>query len=408
MSTLLEVLGLDNREHSPAQIDQAYRNRTFLALALLPSNPDPLYAVSDAYQVLRNPSHRAKYVELGDKRFFDLSRDIVYIDAVDMLLGSFGVDKLQFLVPDTPALSVLVSCYKEMKGVAEGVLDTSEQCLSIMNRPGWIEGRKKVENMLKSSKGDYSRATCIPQVRELQHLIDDYDGEKGNRMVHDKLVNAFQQTTLGLDWMHVLGAVFYTRGTNQYNKCRKLFNNRSDIQCSLKRVSYTRKYVIEAQKYWKKANKPYDDRVNMFYLACIYSLIAEVHKALDEMINYLFEHEKQSIAKRKDRSVPAKRLADIGTWMTQRDEVFITYDDFLASAITFTAYHIVYVLPKVEKKDLPDVRYYFPERPQNRSKALLDITMDIHDQEDCSQLAPDPYIVEYGQATATFTYGNNM
>jgi hypothetical protein len=393
MSTLLEVLGLDNREHSPFEIDQAYRNRTFLALGLLPSDSDPFYAVSDAYQVLRNPSHRAKYVKLGDKRFFDQCRNIQYIDAVDILLGSFGVDRLKFLVADMPAFSTIVNCFKEMKeiAVAAGPLDISNRSLDIMRRPGWTQGKAKVEYQFKCTKGDYSRVTVMPQMREMQHLLDEYDGEKGNRQVAEKLLDAFKQTTLGLDWMHVVAAVFRTRGTNQYNKCRKLINNRSNIECPIKRVAYMRKYVIRTQKFWKYANKSYDDQVNLFYLACACSLILEAKKALDKTIDYLFDAQKQQISKRKDRMVPAKRLADLGEWMGQRDEVFITYDDVLASAITHTAYHVVYVVTKMEKVDLPDIRYSLPKTDfPDRSKTLVKMALDIYNAEDLSA-GPDPF-----------------
>lgn len=409
MSTLLEVLGLDNREHSPAEIDQAYRNRTFVALGLLASDSEPLYAVSDAYQVLRNPSHRAKYVELGDKRFFDQCRDIQYIDALDMLLGSFGVDRLQFLIPNIPALSVIVSCYEEMKDVATGPKEFSARSLEIMRRQGWNEGRVKVESQLNYKKGDYSRVTVMPQIRELQHLIDDYDGEKGNRQVEEKLVEAFSKTTLGLDWMHVVGAVFYTRGTNQYNKCRKLINNRSNIECPVKRVGYARKYVVRAQTFWKFAHKSYDDQVNLFYLACACSLMLEAKKALDKTLDCLFDAQKQQISKRKDRAVPAKRLADLGTWMGQREEVFITYDDVLASAITHAAYHVVYVVTKMEKPDLPDIKYSFPDTNfPDRSKTLVKILMDIYSAEDLSNDAEMYAADALAISLATMTASMNL
>ncbi|KAG5356858.1 hypothetical protein CJU90_2210 [Yarrowia sp. C11] len=389
MSTLLKVLGLANREHTPFQIDQAYRNRTFQVLALLPSDSEPFYAVSDAYQVLRNPSQRAKYVELGDKQFFDQCRDIQYIDAVDILLGSFGVDKLQFLVPDIPAFSIIVSSYKETKNnVVTGMvpLEISARSLDIMRRPGWIQGKAKVRSLLKQTRGDYSRVSVMPQMREMQHLIDDYNGEKGNRQVKDKLVYEFRQTTLGLDWMHVVATVFSTRGANQYNKCRKLINNRSDIECPTKGVAYMRKYVIRAQKFWKTARKSYDDQVNMFYLACACSLIMEVKQALDKTIDYLFDAQKQQIPKRKDRMVPAKRLADMGAWMGERDEVFITYDDVLASAITHTAYHVVYVVTKLKKSDIYDIRYILPESEfPERSRTLVKIALDVYKAEDLSR-----------------------
>lgn len=388
MSTLLEVLGLDNRGHSSSEIDQAYRNRTFVALGLLPSDSEPLYAVSDAYQVLRNPSHRAKYVELGDKRFFDQCRDIQYIDALDMLLGSFGVDRLQFLIPNIPALSTIVSCHEEMKDVATGPKDFSSRSLDVMRRPGWNQGKTKVDSQLNYKKGDYSRVTVMPQIRELQHLIDDYDGEKGNRQVQDKLADDFSKTTLGLDWMHVVGAVFYTRGSNQYNRCRKLINNRSNVECPVNRVAYARKYVVRARKFWSFAQKLYDDQVNLFYLACACSLMLEVKKALDKTIDCLFDAQKQQISKRKDRAIPAKRLADLGLWMGQRNEVFITYDDVLASTITHAAYHVVYVVTKIEKPDLPDIRYSFPETPfPDRAKTLVKILMDIYGAEDLSNEA---------------------
>lgn len=408
MTTLLEVLGLEGKEYSPFEIDQSYRNQSLLALRGLKSDHEPFYAVSDAYQVLRNPSHRKRYVELGDKLFFDQYHGLKYIDAVDMILDSFGVNKLEAYVPEIPALSIIMGCCSELKQVGSGAtLNLSKHVLTTMRRPGWSDGQLKVQKQLGFTKGDYSRVKVIPQMRRLQELIDDYSSDKGAHVVNDKLIESFRPVTLGLDWMHVVGSALQTSGTNQYNKHRKLINNRSASEDPIRFIKDARKYVTRAQKFWQQKDLAYLDQVNMFYLACAFSLVMEVSKAVDKTIGHLFDAQKQQISKRKERAVPAKILADIGTWMVAREEVFITYDDVLASAITHTAYYIIYVTTRVEKNSLTDIPYKYPDaRFPDRSKTLVKIGIDVRKAEDLSasesfQLLTDMTLVNAAIANQT-------
>lgn len=376
MTALLQILNLPSTSCSTFEIDQAYRNQTFLALGGLKHDHEPLYAVSDAYQVMRNPQRRDRYLELGDKRFAEESRDDSYIDAVDLLLGSFGVNKLGLLVPEIPALSIIMASIKLMKATVS--LRVPKRALETARRPGWDTGKAKVAQCLGYTRGDYSRVKVMPQLRQLQDLIDDFgNGPEGARTVQNTLIEMFQGISLGLDWMHVVGTIIYVKGKNQYNKCRTLINMKRTHESSIDSLKDAREYVVRCQKLWFKRDLAYIDQVNMFYLVCAFSLFLEVARAMEQTVTHLFDAQKHQISKRKDRAAPAQKLADIGIWMFERDEDFITYDDTLASAIIYAAYHLVYVASRSDKKNLTNVPYEFPsEIFPDRSRSLLKIGID--------------------------------
>lgn len=370
---LLQVLGLEHAS-DPAEIVQAYRNQTFLALKSLESNYELLYAVSDAYQVLSNPVVRATYQDLGDKQFFELNHTIEYVDAVDLLLDSFGVSKVPFVT--VPAFKVILQCLGSLEHLPADDTSHPQPDYALMRRSTWADGKAKLEKMAHGQ--DYSRASATPHVSELDLLLEEYDGEKGAAPVQDKLTNMFQ-IALGLDWMNVYGSIFYSRGTSQYNKCKSLINTHRSVKCPLDYHVSNAINLVEANRaVWSRTSKSYKDQVNMFYLVCMYSLINEVHKALDSTLDYLFDAQKQNISKRKDRKEPAQHLADLGTWMTDQKDVFVCYNDNLASAMTFTAYHLAFD----DKTKLHDIPQMFPSDCPDLPKSLTKITLEVKDYVD--------------------------
>lgn len=366
MTTLLQVLALKEASN-PEEIAQAYRNQTFLALKTIDTDYERFYAVSDAFQALSNPSIRATYLQLGDKQFFELNDSVEYVDAVDLLLDSFGVSKVPFVT--VPAFNIILKCFQPLDYIPRNKTGHVHPDYSPMRRPGWLDGKAKLEKM-SSEKPDYGRANYIPHATSLQSYIDEY-GEKAQ----EKLTRRFQ-FALGLDWMHVLGAVLYARGETQYTKCRNLISTHRRVKCALgNHITYAKKLVRTVVELWARKNKPYKDQVNMFYLLCMFALIEEVQKALDNTVDYLFDVQKHNISKRKDRMEPAQHLADMGCWMKKQTEFFVCYDDILATVMTFTAYHLVYD----DKTELDRIPYMFPSGYPERSKTLVKIALDVTD-----------------------------
>lgn len=373
MTTLLEILSLDQGISTVDEIDQAYRTKTFLALKNVDTNYEPFYAVADAYQILRNPALRTQYFELGDKRFFDKHYGYQFEDAVELLIASFGVDKVPFV--QVNALAAIADCFKDHKKM-HGELELTEEQLRVVRRPGWDAGRR-IKQLL-TQEDDGSRLALIPAVTELQRLIDNFE-EKGTMQVQDELVNMFQMT-FGLDWMNAVGAVFYARGRNQYNHCKRLINLKLRVRCMLEHASFAQVYVVRVERTWRDKKLSFDDQVNMFYLYSMLELLRRVRKALDKTIDLLFESHKQTISKRKERTVPAQRLRDMGEWMfDQETRTTSYYDHMMVSTLTYVTYMIIYVSYDSKKKYLKNYDYKFPGEAPGRSTTLVKILIDARD-----------------------------
>lgn len=371
MSTPFHILGV-NYESTNDEINQTYRTLTFAALKNVLIDHEPFYAVSDAYQVLTNPTLRQMYLERGEDMFSD---EIGLVDAVDLLLAALGVHKIPFVT--VPSFSIIMQCFKdkEVRKIRVNQLVIPEEYLRVLRRPAWSQGITKVEKLLRF-KTVYSRLDHLPQVRQIQQMMDDYE-HHGLYHVQEKLYHAFH-FALGHDWMNTVGAVFVHKATQQRTKCRWCLNWRIAQKSELQHAEWAQEYIRRAQKLWRKRNLAYNDTANFFFLTCMLEIVREVERSLDKTLNLLFDGHKQTFPDRKLRQLQAQRLIDIGTLMYERDELITSpCDHMMAITLTVTAYHVIYVILKTKKRNLQDLQYtypgiWFPDRHSTIIKIIED------------------------------------
>lgn len=364
MSTPFNVLGV-NYTSTNAGINQMYRTLTFAALQNVLIDHEPFYAVSDAFQVLTNPTLRQMYQDMGDNMF---STGVELMDAVDLLLGSFGVQNMPFVT--VPSFSIIMRCLqdREVRKIDVNQLVVPEEYLRVLRRPGWTQGITKVETLLRV-KTVYSRLDHIPHVQQIQQLLDDYE-HGGLLQIQDKLPHAFS-FALGHEWMQTIGAVFVHKATQQRSKWKWGVNWRIAQKSELKHAEWAQEYVKRVQKLWRRNGRSLNDKVNFFYLTCMLQIVRDVEKCLNKTLGYLFDGHKQTLPDRKARGKQAQRLVDIGTLMYERGQLIVSpYDQIMAITLTMIAYQVIYVLLDTNEWNLQDLQYtnpgvWFPD--QHRS-----------------------------------------